>query len=54
MGIKAGSVVQLNSGGPLLTVEEVKENTADCIWFTGDELRGAVFKLASLEVKEKK
>ena len=30
-----GDVVQLKSGGPIMTVEEVSEGGVFCIWFDG-------------------
>ena len=33
MDVKEGDVVQLKSGGQTMTVEEVAEGQAYCIWF---------------------
>lgn len=43
MTIKAGDVVMLKSGGPALTVAEVNDENAECIWI-GDE--GELFREA--------
>lgn len=32
-----GDVVMLNSGGPLMTIIEVSDDTFGCAWFTVDE-----------------
>ncbi|MBC8377069.1 MAG: DUF2158 domain-containing protein [FCB group bacterium] len=52
MEIKIGSVVQLKSGGPLLTVSSV-ENRISCQWFdeSGALQRGA-FRREQLKVIE--
>lgn len=34
--ISAGDVVELKSGGPLMTVEGVDDNVAKCTWFDND------------------
>ena len=41
MELKAGDVVVLKSGGQLLTVADVSEETVDCIWI-GEE--GTLFR----------
>ncbi len=30
--IKIGDIVQLNSGGPLMTVESIEGDSCDCCW----------------------
>ena len=40
---RAGDTVRLRSGGPLLTVEQIRGNTAVCVWFDGGDLRRAEF-----------
>jgi uncharacterized protein YodC (DUF2158 family) len=56
--IKSGNVVRLTSGGPLMTVANVRPTQqgimeAWCEWFTGDEKhqekKGAAFALTSLQ-----
>ena len=34
--VRTGDIVQLKSGGPSLTVLEVKGETVTCIWFDAD------------------
>ena len=34
--LKVGDVVQLNSGGPNMTVNAGGDKTIECIWFPGD------------------
>jgi len=54
-GIQVGDVVQLNSGGPLMTVKRIgrvaKKPAAWCAWFDGTEKRTGVYPIATL-VKE--
>jgi uncharacterized protein YodC (DUF2158 family) len=55
-GIKAGDVVRLNSGGPIMTVAEVEEwkgvMRAQCHWFVGGKKQVDYFPLSSLKVEE--
>ena len=64
-GIKAGSVVQLKSGGPQMTVLKVAHirmiasrgpASAWCYWFTGEEApltkQNGIFPLISLKLLE--
>ena len=44
-----GSLVVLNSGGPLMTVEGFEPGGYRCVWFTGARLRRAVFGEAVLQ-----
>jgi uncharacterized protein YodC (DUF2158 family) len=44
-----GDVVQLNSGGPQMTVEEVKGTVVSCVWFDAkQEQKKATFQAALL------
>ena len=50
---KAGDVVELNSGGPDMTVESVKgvfleKDHVECIWFDGHKLRSRSFATVML------
>ncbi|RUV30048.1 DUF2158 domain-containing protein [Mesorhizobium sp.] len=51
--IKAGSVVQLKSGGPRMTVAWVDENEAYCEWFSEEKVpkvSGHTYPFTSLKV----
>jgi uncharacterized protein YodC (DUF2158 family) len=56
--ISAGATVQLKSGGPIMTVEQVGERSmgggtaAWCQWFEKNKLTTGVFPLTSLNVVE--
>lgn len=52
---KAGDVVRLKSGGPLMTIEGIGEyglgsttKRANCIWFEGTKRMDALFELITL------
>ncbi|PQL06077.1 YodC family protein [Pantoea ananatis] len=48
-----GTVVQLKSGGPLMTIEKFATNKYCCEWFLEGELKSGFFSGTSLkEVKE--
>ncbi len=47
--IKTGDVVQLKSGGPVMTVEAVRGNTVDVIWGDGGIFQRASLLLATLD-----
>lgn len=50
---KVGDLVQLKSGGPVMTIKEI--NTADsifCVWFKDVELASATFLQDTLEFFE--
>ena len=46
--IAVGDVVTLNSGGPRMTVREIRGETADCEWFDGASHCERSFKIAVL------
>lgn len=43
-----GAVVQLKSGGPLMTISWVEDNEAYCEWFDGKKPVSAKFPFSSL------
>ena len=45
-----GDTVQLRSGGPVMTIEQVIDGkSARCVWFDGSKKINSVFALATLE-----
>lgn len=56
--LKSGDVVQLKSGGPLMTIDEIGKfgyddrDKAKCIWFDGKKKYEELFTLESLELIE--
>lgn len=44
-----GDVVQLNSGGPKMTVSEIDGDTVYCEWFIEGDVRRGSFKAAMLK-----
>jgi uncharacterized protein YodC (DUF2158 family) len=54
MSLEAGQVVQLKSGGPLMTIGSVndEEKAAFCLWFDEATLMKEIFPLVVLEVAE--
>ena len=46
---KAGDVVQLKSGGPLMTVFEIDGNLASCRWFSGNDEKASSFPMELLK-----
>ncbi|WP_289082001.1 DUF2158 domain-containing protein [uncultured Sulfitobacter sp.] len=40
----AGDKVQLNSGGPIMTVEEIENTDVQCVWFQGKSPNQAVMR----------
>jgi uncharacterized protein YodC (DUF2158 family) len=57
MNFKAGDVVMLKSGGPLMTIQTIEEKngemTAWCQWFEGSKTAANRFTLTSLKPAEK-
>lgn len=49
MDIKVGDVVQLKSGGPKMTVNEITDAAANCVWFVGGSRESGIFHPSSLE-----
>jgi uncharacterized protein YodC (DUF2158 family) len=53
MDLKPGDVVILKSGGHLMTVAEVREDTVACLWMGGEgDLFRETLPLAALELAE--
>ena len=51
---KKGDVVQLKSGGPLMTIKErAKEGNYLCVWFVGDEPKHRTFSGEELKLFRK-
>jgi uncharacterized protein YodC (DUF2158 family) len=57
MEIKIGTVVQLKSGGPKMTVQSIGDyslngvgNGALCVWFAGDDNKSEVFDIQALKI----
>jgi uncharacterized protein YodC (DUF2158 family) len=46
---KSGDVVQLNSGGPKMTISWIEHAEAYCVWFDGSKQLGASFPLSTLK-----
>lgn len=57
-GLKRGAVVELRSGGPVMTIEKIgmrygsPDRYAWCQWFDQMRLRDGVFALHSLAVRK--
>jgi uncharacterized protein YodC (DUF2158 family) len=48
MALKVGDVVQLKSGGPMMTISWIEDDQAYCEWFDGKKPMGQKFLLTSL------
>ncbi|WP_374293103.1 YodC family protein [Paenirhodobacter enshiensis] len=51
MEINVGCVVQLKSGGPLMTVAWIENGEAYCEWFDNKKKEGSTFQVTSLTRK---
>ncbi|WP_071795676.1 YodC family protein [Natronohydrobacter thiooxidans] len=49
--LAAGDVVQLKSGGPLMTINWIEDGAAYCEWFDGKKNAGSSFPITSLTKK---
>ncbi len=52
--LKVGDVVQLKSGGPKMTIEQIANFSrtyleAKCVWFAGSKRESGLFQLEMLE-----
>ncbi len=58
--LKVGAVVQLKSGGPKMTIQDIgdyshpggTENSAKCFWFDGNEQKVEYFDISGLQIVE--
>ena len=51
--LQEGQVVQLKSGGPLMTVMSVEDNGwVKCVWFDAKDRRSDFFKEPTLELAD--
>jgi len=46
--MQPGTVVQMKSGGPYMTIRFIEDGQAYCEWFEGAKNHGAKFALAQL------
>jgi len=50
---KIGDVVQLKSGGPLMTIENFDEdNKACCVWFIDNKQQYGLFEIKTIKVNQ--
>lgn len=49
MDFKVGDRVMLNSGGEVMTVEDVSGDLIDCVWFSNKKVERASFAPATLK-----
>lgn len=51
MSMKLGDKVKLKSGGPIMTIEMIKNNVVIiCQWFDGPKVECGTFNIATLEI----
>lgn len=48
MTFKAGDIVKLKSGGPIMTIAWIEDTEAYCEWFDEKKVEGRRFLLTSL------
>jgi uncharacterized protein YodC (DUF2158 family) len=48
MAFEIGTVVQLKSGGPMMTVEGTSDDVISCIWMNGPVVQRAQFETQTL------
>jgi uncharacterized protein YodC (DUF2158 family) len=51
MAFQTGDVVALKSGGPLMTIQEMAEDGAHCVWFDQGAPRYATFPASTVDKK---
>ena len=47
--LKKGDLVELKSGGPEMTINQINDASVTCVWFDGTNRQEAVFDVAALE-----
>jgi len=52
MSFKAGDKVQLKSGGEIMTIEEIDDDSATCIWFDNKNIERHTLLLITLKIVE--
>lgn len=52
MSFNAGDTVQLKSGGEIMTIEEIDDNSATCVWFDNKKVERHTFLLITLKIVE--
>jgi uncharacterized protein YodC (DUF2158 family) len=52
MSFNAEDTVQLKSGGEVMTIEEMDDDSATCIWFDSKKLERHTFLLITLKIVE--
>jgi len=50
--MNVGDVVQLKSGGPYMTINEINQDDIYCVWFDKTEQKFGKFKRATLAIYE--
>ena len=46
--MNVGDEVQLKSGGPIMTIESIKDLWATCVWFDKNDIKSGDFQLKTL------
>lgn len=49
MNFKIGDIVQLKSGSIKMTIESISEESINCVWMTGGDLKRDVFNRDSID-----
>ena len=49
MNFNSGDTVQLKSGGEIMTIEEIDDDSATCIWFDNKKIERHTFLLITLK-----
>lgn len=46
--LKVGDTVTLNSGSPVMTINKITADTAECTWFANNEFRSLKVSITAL------